>query len=55
MEVFFTNFTQWAGTNKSYALRSCRAGFLSALVCHTPVKEKGSCLIKVVAMHEFDI
>ncbi len=27
----------------------------SALVCHTPVKEKGSCLIKMVAMHEFDI
>jgi hypothetical protein len=32
----FTNSTQWAGTNKSYALRSCRAGFLSALVCHAP-------------------
>ncbi len=40
----FTNSTLWAGTNKSYALGSCRAGFLSALVCHTPVKEKGSCL-----------
>ena len=36
MEVFFTNFTQWAGTNKSYALRSCQAGFLSALVCNAP-------------------
>jgi hypothetical protein len=24
------------GTNKSYSLRSCRAGFLSALVCHAP-------------------
>jgi hypothetical protein len=36
MEVFFTNFIQWAGTNKSYALRSCQAGFLSALVCHAP-------------------
>ncbi len=22
MEAFFTNFTQWAGTNKPYALRS---------------------------------
>ena len=32
----FTNSTQWAGTNKSYALRSCQAGFLSALVCHAP-------------------
>jgi hypothetical protein len=32
----FTNSTLWAGTNKSYALRSCPAGFLSALVCHAP-------------------
>ncbi len=33
----FTNSTLWADTNKSYALRSCRAVFLSSLVCHPPI------------------